>query len=112
MLLKRAKRSYTTGCSPQGTMNISFDDLVDLLGPPHYILKKSDPHIRTRCQWEIMLDEEPAIIYDWCQYDTPLSDVKKWSIAGKSVKCIQKFMELKSTPLGKYKLLVDLSKFK
>jgi hypothetical protein len=113
MLVKKAPNKSIVGTSGQGKMIITFDELVDLLGAPHYLYQHqpNEVPLKTRCEWDILIDNEPVSIYDWCQYEYEVRDITTWSIGGHSVKAVQKFMELKGAPMDTLKVIVDLSKF-
>ena len=113
MLVKKANNKAMLGTSAQGKMHISFDDLVDMFGAPHFLFENEPnmPPNKVRCEWDVSIDGVPVAIYDWCKYDQEVEDVKEWNIGGHSVKSVQKLMELKGTPLDQHKVIVDLSKF-
>lgn len=105
MFVTRADTHKMVGSSKQGKMYITFDEIVDMFGPPHYLYENEEgevPH-KVRCEWDIEVDTPtgPVVfsIYDWCEYETPVKDVTRWSIGGHSVKAVQVFMELKGLPL-------------
>ena len=113
LLVKKASNKVMIGTSKQGTIHIGFDALVDMFGTPHYLFE-SEPNVppnRVRCEWDITIDGEPVAVYDWCQYDNEIEDVKEWNIGGHSVRAVQKLMELKGAPMDTLKVVIDMSKF-
>ena len=107
MLVKKASHRMMVGTSAQGHIHIGFDDLVDLIGPPHHLFENEPnmPPNKVRCEWDLVIDGEPVAIYDWCKYDEEIEDVQQWNIGGRSVKAVQKLMEFKGTPIDALKVI-------
>lgn len=98
-MIRAAKSSELTGATVQGRIHYNFDDLVDYFGQPTYLFDDIfDRGVKVRCQWDIVIDGEPISIYDWCEYDTPVSKVEIWYVGGHSVKTIQNLMAFISEP--------------
>lgn len=112
MLVKKAPNNKMIGASIQGYINISFDDLVDMLGTPHFLFENEPnmPPNKTRCEWDVTIDGVPVAIYDWCRYDEEVDEVTRWNVGGHSVKAVQKLMELKGAPMDTLKVIVDKSR--
>lgn len=87
--------SYTpfansNGTSLQGYINTCFDDIVKVLGEPHY----RDEDEKVTCEWSIQFNDGPiATIYDWKEYKTPM-DQYEWHIGGVSHNAVEYVKQL------------------
>ena len=99
MDIRKAQNREIVGTSLQGRIHYTFDDLVDLFGAPHHLYEESEnpEPPRTRCEWDIVIGNEPISIYDYCEYDRAVKDVDVWHIGGRSVKAVQNLMHFISS---------------
>ena len=71
------------GTSLQGTIAITYAELVDIFGQPSYIPEAGE---KTQAEWWLLFtDGTIATIYDWKKYGTPVEDVVVWNIGGKDM---------------------------
>ena len=77
--------------SLQGTIKITYQELVDIFGNPTFRNYKNDN--KTTCEWQIEIDDRIISIYDWKEDVTPLY-LYDWHIGGKSKNDIKKILEI------------------
>ena len=84
--------------SLQGTIKITYQELVDIFGNPTFRIKESSIRKndnKTTCEWQIEIDDRIISIYDWKEDVTPLY-LYDWHIGGKSKDDIKKILEIVS----------------
>lgn len=65
-----------------GAINISFYELVELLGPP---VCGPSSDCKTQCEWHLEFEDGTiATIYDYKQGDIPIEQINYWNIGGKT----------------------------
>jgi hypothetical protein len=86
--------SYTpfansNGTSLQGYMTTCYDDIVKVLGEPHY--RDED---KVTCEWSIQFNDGPvATLYDWKEYKTPMGKYE-WHIGGETKSAVMYMRKL------------------
>jgi hypothetical protein len=87
-----------SGTCYQGTIDISYSKIIEILGPPCCIGEIGVD--KTQADWfvegEIDGENVVATLYDWKQYDTLVEDITHWHIGGfnfKSVELIYKLLK-------------------
>ena len=95
MNIRRAQNREMLGTSLQGRVHYTFDEMVDLFGTPHYWFEDSENPVpnKTRCEWDVVIGNEPVSIYDYCEYERSVNEVDVWHVGGNSVKALQNLME-------------------
>lgn len=79
------------GTSFQGSVQISYDKLVQAFGEPENVGEHSD---KVRFEWDLTFaDGTVAAIYDWKQYGTPAGFIEEWNIGGKSHRAVELVLE-------------------
>jgi len=106
MLVTKATFDEVVGTSFQGRIQSSFDDLVDLLGSPHYLFTRDEPignePDKVRCEWHLKIDGIVVTIYDWKTDPTPIPAITEWHIGGNSIRAVNKFIYLQGMRLDQF----------
>jgi len=98
------------GGSERTTINISYDDLVKILGEPTWKNKNLNPYSeggdKVRAEWIILVEGIPIRIYDY-KSDVPLEKETRWSIGARAgndeaVKTLINY--IKGEPLSQLKM--------
>lgn len=85
--------SATNG-SLQGTITLTYAELVVKLGEPTYLGSADE---KSQAEWVIEFEDDDvttATVYDWKEYDTPKEQVTEWHIGGTSQRCIELVNEI------------------
>jgi hypothetical protein len=82
------------GTSMQGTINITYNELVRLFGEPPF----DGDGEKVTCEWILDIDGHIVTIYDWkiYQYDINVTELTNWHIGGndgKSVDLLKQVLE-------------------
>jgi len=91
MLVKTHNTNYIdiVGTNKIGTVVTNIDNIINLFGEP----LEGNMH-EVRCEWHISINDEIVTIYDWCESDKNLDDVKYWSVGATNRKMLYLINEL------------------
>lgn len=93
--LKRASNSQLAGSSRIGILHGSYQDVVKLLGKPHYGKEEGDD--KTQVEWQFLLGGGMVIsIYDYKE-SAPPEQVTEWHIGGNKHEAIKQLERLISS---------------
>ena len=81
-----ATGSEVNGTSLRGDIRTSYDEIVAVLGEPHYT--DPDPYAKWNCEWMIMTEDgTPFTIYNWKTGGTP-TEKTEWHIGGRDMNAV------------------------
>ncbi len=72
------------GTSLVGTFEMTYETLVDKIGKPTFNYEGEGDKVQA--EWTFRTPFGSGTIYDWKEYDTPLTNVTDWHIGGKNKK--------------------------
>ena len=96
MKFKTGWEIETSATSYQGTIDISYSKIIEILGPPCCTGEMGVD--KSQADWfiegEIDGENVVANLYDWKQYDTPVEDITHWHIGGLNLKAVELIYKL------------------
>ncbi len=74
----------TQGTSLKGYVNLTYNQLVEVLGEPTFKEESGDG--KTQKEWVVEVDGEVFTIYDWKTYDVEytMNELNRFNVGGKT----------------------------